>query len=857
MVYNNDSTLVQPTGRPVGAIMDIPEPSGIAPLGSDPKKESAKDSIIEPLHVTTIDDTKLDRSLVGGLRYVTHDRVNAILESRARNQSASELFGKTVANLYYEAAGGFISSLGHAKEVIFEQNKEARLQEEAITNVLVELGHKYKEEGKLKNAVNYPPGYENKFQVTPFQGEDWKFWWAENLPSIGTTIGLMGLSAIPYGVGKATSASLRASGLNKYIQRAVLKNPKLMASLSGYGTAAYIGSGGLLQRGVESMMEGDQVYQELYNTYKDQLGEEKARELATGAFLDNYKANMALAVIDIPQQLVAFGGTKYLSRANKHLKRLSDRVPKGLGVGLSIAGEGVEEAYQYVSAEESKRKALKERGLEYDPKDFFERMHAYSLDPHFKTSAFMGLLGGAIFQGLGAGSQAIANKFYKKKNNVSQTLYEYIEAITTDVSQGMGNFGDKAEALFNSKAISLAEMGGTEIGHMAALADDLLKLSDEKLAEEIGTDVGSLHGVSMSAREVIKDRRNRLASIIESTQAISNGKKYKGMHAQDKRDLIHATVMKASVESQLKTQTEAVQKYESQIEGIISSLSEGGQSFAEVNRNIAGLKTELKLLEDPEFLSANKELTGEMVSEIKTKLQKSIDTLTGQQKTIEESLSVEEIESYNKAENEIMAISAVTDASGIYPAKHILSYRREQYINDINTIQSEEYLKKRDAERKKEESKKKKENDEAATKANKENIKREAQDRKAAKDQTEKDEAALAEEEQDRLNELLDIVKDDSADDSRIDEDGFQFLAGNLGKLTGENEVKAKDFLRRNYQRFPASVSVPQPTPDPNKNINIDNVQPKGVSNADTPKGKKELSAEASEHAVGLSLIHI
>ena len=258
-------------------------------------------------------------------------------------------------------------------------------------------------------------------------------------------------------------------------------------------------------------VEVDQVYNPETGQTNFILSEEAAREAGAKAAANNFKANQALALIDIPQFLFAtapFGSvTKGLTAgmAKKLGKNVFATGAKNIGAqALNMLGEGAEEGYQYISSERSKEVELAKMGL-IDEEDFSSSLKRYVGDGEFATSAIFGALGAGVMVG---GANLYHKAKAKKTGEVTETDRRVanidkslagikaasMALVKEETSEGGGNpyaFKRIQQDNFIPMAVEAAENGN--LGHLVDLVERakedkegvqaLMGLEDKEMAE--------------------------------------------------------------------------------------------------------------------------------------------------------------------------------------------------------------------------------------------------------------------------------------------------------------------------------------------------------------------------------------
>lgn len=240
-------------------------------------------------------------------------------------------------------------------------------------------------------------------------------WWGDNLPSIASTVAM----AVP-----AQFASLGLSKIGKLVGGGkLIKNIETATGVTGLANKATGVNAAILSRHMESIMEGGQTFQDTFDKSMkiEGMTEDRAKIIAGEAAANNYKANWANLITDIPQ---------YLTINKTFSKTLQDFKFSKADLVKNIIGESAEEAYQYISNEETKRAALIKYGVEKDDKsDLTDRLTKYAQEGDFWTSAFLGGLGGGLFSAGG--------KMFNSKQEASQReVFDRLTALHTAVIKG-------------------------------------------------------------------------------------------------------------------------------------------------------------------------------------------------------------------------------------------------------------------------------------------------------------------------------------------------------------------------------------------------------------------------------------
>lgn len=260
-------------------------------------------------------------------------------------------------------------------------------------------------------------------------------WWAENGVSVASSLSIL----IPV-AGWARGVGMVGKGANYLSQGArigkwgakVAKGTKTVDKVMDYfpmmGESTKLAINGIhkatVSRLIESQMEATAVFKEKYEYYMEQehMSEEDAKQAAGEAAAFTYNWNWGAMMTDIPQYMLLGSSGKRL-KGMLHSKKPgfiqnSKLLNKTKGIrstGTTMFSEGLEEAYQYIVAEEGKRMGDIQAGL-VDPNDttLGERLAGYSKEAELQTSALFGALGGGLFSAAGPKATQLINKSFRK-----------------------------------------------------------------------------------------------------------------------------------------------------------------------------------------------------------------------------------------------------------------------------------------------------------------------------------------------------------------------------------------------------------------------------------------------------------
>jgi len=305
---------------------------------------------------------------------------------KAQRQSGIDQFGNMLNQaIVGEVLGGTIEGVGYLLD-LEQYGKLATGKEQEFGNWLSDVGKDLKSWTKEVSPIYTEPGTEGQFRP-----DKWG-WWMSNAPSVASTLSLM----IP-----AAGAVRGAAMLGKATQIGTKlgKTAKWMAT--GVGQA-------VVSRHMENLMEASGTMDEQYDKFiAEGFTPEKAKELSAQTAANIYKNNWAMLLQDIPQYLLLNKAFAKASTDN------TVRIAKALGMDVApvvgkkasallgdMLGEGGEEMYQYIVAEDAKYMAEYKAGIR-DKKDMPDRLAEYLGEGELWTSAFFGALGAGLMQTAG------------------------------------------------------------------------------------------------------------------------------------------------------------------------------------------------------------------------------------------------------------------------------------------------------------------------------------------------------------------------------------------------------------------------------------------------------------------------
>lgn len=445
-----------------------------------------------------------------------------LTDYRARNQPWHHEMANFAVQLGAEVTGGTLEGFGYLAELM--QGNIIAVDSE---NLLIKAGQALKEISKESNPI---------YQSNPdaFMLTDHESFW-NNMVSVGSTLSMMipSLTATKTLslLGKASSALANTSRGSKILSKINSITPnwlddaaRAINSPSGqyYKTAI---TQATLSRQIENNLEAYGTYEQLKSELEGQINPktnkeftlEEIEEAALDGAKETYVRNWAMLGQDIFQYL-SFGKIY-----NPIAGKVVDKMPKKLGkygklkeVTVQSLGEGLEEMYQFVSAEESDYNVKRVLGL-IDESEFSDRMGDYFGNTEMWNSAVAGIFGGAIFNTIG--------KLTDKDTLLTKKQKELKNQILTDRAQAFGNLvntikeADESEVLKASEEVrksantvmTIDALNKNQFDYHLEFLRSLENMSQEELdqtSDAIGTDYLSSDFIRNLVPNLIKDAIN-------------------------------------------------------------------------------------------------------------------------------------------------------------------------------------------------------------------------------------------------------------------------------------------------------------------------------------------------------------
>ena len=342
------------------------------------------------------------------------DSFTDIQDKRALNQSGAAALGNSVVRLGANIVGEVLGAGANMASLW----RDERGYNDTVWDIMKTAGDDLKESA----AENF-----EILSTSDDKGLQWsdavnpKFW-ANTVEQFGPTIAMMAVSM--GGAGLAGKGLLNVmKGASPKMAKNILTaeraikggltetatGARAMEKLNKYKGIANTSSATALSRSIESGMEATQAYDEIRDTLiASGKSVEEAEALAASGASDVYKANWALAVMDLAQFDMIYGNplAKNAAKTSKSGK-VSSAFTGLKSYGSQALSEGFEEGTQYAFSKEAMASATGE------PTDLMED---YFDNNEFWESIVQGALGGVVFQGIGD----LANKFLGQKDEIEK-----------------------------------------------------------------------------------------------------------------------------------------------------------------------------------------------------------------------------------------------------------------------------------------------------------------------------------------------------------------------------------------------------------------------------------------------------
>jgi len=414
-------------------------------------------------------------------------------------------------NSYYNAAvnQGVLDSLGNgAMQAIFGEVLGGTISGiGALGNMLI--NGEYSERNFMERVGDHMmTSMQDEYEIFERnRGATFQFgdaaWWAKNLPSMASTLSMMVPGMAVGKVGKTLGKVGRATARKVGAKAGSKAGDVVEAGLENL-------TGGMAMRHAENMREAHDTYEsareEFLGTMKP-IAEYKGTDAWRSFVRDNnrppmnkyeladymggvaakktYQFNSANLFFDVLQMSAlnkALRGTRGKMtgakataagemRAATKLEKLQSGMGRFAQFGIVDAGsEGVEELINYMGSEEGQYYARLMAG-NTEQSEFMDRYAKYSADDHFWESGFLGMIGGAVFTGLGSGVGK-AREAYRARTSGQKSLEDKVTARGKAIQDAadLAAAGAKAQTKEERRAVDMAVEGQLfGIGAQAAM----------------------------------------------------------------------------------------------------------------------------------------------------------------------------------------------------------------------------------------------------------------------------------------------------------------------------------------------------------------------------------------------------
>src|SRR5690554_2009252 len=329
--------------------------------------------------------------------------------------------------------------------------------------------------------------------------------WGNNLDTVGTTLTLMipsmaATRAISFG-GKLIGAAKLARSL-RISKKAQTVGAGLSSAIFSRMTENTMEAAETAQSVRDRLISENEKYAEENPGMPPKYSEEEINKRAGEAGKQTWTLGWGMLIADAFQYTKAFKGFNYARRntetAVKKLAFKEGLKAVGKFAAFDMGSEGAEEAVQYIISQESQDRVFQKAGLKGES-DFLARLSRYVTDDEFKTSVFMGAIGGGVFAGAGR-----LNSYYKQKREKREQ--EQFKEL----------YNSHYEAVFGTpESFAQAEMNGlissalykAELGRLDEMEADLSTLEDtpNEVLENDGINPEQYRKKIQEAKEILKE----------------------------------------------------------------------------------------------------------------------------------------------------------------------------------------------------------------------------------------------------------------------------------------------------------------------------------------------------------------
>lgn len=427
-------------------------------------------------------DPELDKGLITGIGMSQQD-------NRAENQTWFDQLKIGASHFAIEAGVGALQATSLLLDL--DMHKRAfKGEEEKFTNEFSEFFKNVKEDWSKRAGTVY-----RREDDPGFDPGSWSFW-MQNAGSVASVVS----TAIPaMGAIKAASWALRGS----QALRALRLSTDAKGKIKGISSA-------IVSRLMENAMVASETVEDYTKTLTGKVNPETGVEfteaeigkLAGKAGRQVWVSNWPMLFMDAYQYTKLFKGIDYARKhaTNVAKQSMARKIMENVGgfVIKDMGSQGFEEGYQFVMNKEAQHRVSKKAGLDVND-SFLSRMGDYIHDDEFKTSVFMGAVGGGIFSGIGALSSASEQRRQTKERARLRDIYNKNHAAIIGNAEAF----EKAEAheLVNV-AFEKAQIG--DIDQLEADLNDLYYEADESLKAQ-GIDPKEYRKKIDKARDTVKN----------------------------------------------------------------------------------------------------------------------------------------------------------------------------------------------------------------------------------------------------------------------------------------------------------------------------------------------------------------
>lgn len=464
---------------------------------------------------------------------------------------------------------------------------------------------------------------------------------------------------------------------------------------------------GIISRHIEGMMEASGVYRDKKAELLDMKGEngsplyteEAAGIMASKGASLTYAADWVMLLQDIGQY-AALGRTKGFIKAAKDPKLVAavasatgQTIPnqflKKLAYGTSsyskqMAGEGFEEMYQYMAAEEGSHYVDVLSGHS-DKSNFSSRVGDYMQDSEMWTSALFGALGGGVFQALGPSVSALAGKVMGKTETRFTEEQARVNAIIKrqEILKSLDVRLAEAAEMDNDSAVEIVQQDvAFELAVNGALNGNMqIDLDAFDSFAAMTPEEAQKHGIGPEAKqklEFFKESYLKAAEILKKNGTEFAPNTVAGIsHSEFMIDVLASKIPGIREKTR-----EAIEKL-----GILHALSTDGKALVKSAVDIAGGRRAVKGMQ--QRIKVDKNLSKEEVVNMKARivtLEAALDAQTAVlNNTIAESTTLNAVDKVALKENSQYTKTLAKHSAELYHVENSI----ERHMENITRLTSE------------------------------------------------------------------------------------------------------------------------------------------------------------------------